>query len=147
MFRKLQKELGSQIRQFLEESSAALREELEVTQKEEINLFLARILNNSVIPALEKELSYAEHHMDIDDPFVRRKILELNAVVKKLKSLYVANSWHTRVNDDLTFEILFTEEVSILFQKIDSGTKYIPKIDFLSEFKNYVNGLLGVRAI
>jgi len=115
-----------------------------VTFKQEVDHFLSVIIRDTILPVLRNELSFAEHRMDINDPFTREKILTLNELIKRLESSNTTEIWSFEVREDLTMDLKFVEEFELIFNKIDNGTKYIPQIKIFDKLTSFVNSLLGV---
>lgn len=147
IFKELKTALKKELDSTTSKAAADMQEEITVRYKQNIDQFIVNLINTSVLSALKSELYFAEHRMDISDSFVREKILTLTKLIEKLNKIKVSESWSLVVNDDLTMEMQFVEEYDTEFNRIDSGTKFIPQIKFLDAIKDFVNSLLGVRNI
>jgi hypothetical protein len=142
-FREIKKGIQQEVEKQISSSKEDFKKEIELFNKEKIDSYIATLIQESIIPNLESELKLSETMMDIGDPFVQKKILQLNNIIEKLKHINVATSWGLEINKDLAADIIFMGELDLIFKQIDSGTKYIPKINFFSKIEEFLKSLLG----
>jgi len=144
IFQSIKTELSKQIERTVSEASNTVQEEMLAVFKQEVDNFIILFVKDTILPNLINELSFAEHKMDISDPFTREKILTLNGMIKSLKDADLTKSWTFDVKKDLSMELKFIDDFELIFDKIDNGTKYVPQIKFFDKLTNFVNSLLGV---